>query len=95
MPPNLPSLLLPRHLPILSHGWIQVTDIHITAHGTGAPNAPGKSETTAPGNAPVASDSGATNVGIDNSASNVPGEKGLKDVPISSTEPSQANANMK
>ncbi|KAI4760024.1 hypothetical protein E4T52_01549 [Aureobasidium sp. EXF-3400] len=49
-------------------------------------------ESKAPGEAPVASDSGATNVGIDN-GSNQPGEKGIKGVPVS-TE-STTNANMK
>lgn len=63
------------------------------AHGTGAPNAAGHTELKAPGEAPVASDSGSTNVGIDN-GSNAPGEKGIKGVPVSS-EPSNASANMK
>jgi hypothetical protein len=49
-------------------------------------------ESKAPGEAPVASDSGSTNVGIDN-GSNQPGEKGIKGVPVS-TE-STTNANMK
>ncbi|KAI5195674.1 hypothetical protein E4T39_08138 [Aureobasidium subglaciale] len=61
-------------------------------HGTGAPNAPGHTELKAPGEAPVASDSGVTNVGIDN-GSNQPGEKGIKGVPVS-TE-TTTNANMK
>ncbi|KAH0033644.1 hypothetical protein KCU78_g2430, partial [Aureobasidium melanogenum] len=61
-------------------------------HGDGAPNATGHTESKAPGEAPVASDSGVTNVGIDN-GSNQPGEKGIKGVPVS-TE-STTNANMK
>ncbi|GAB7355816.1 hypothetical protein MBLNU459_g6488t1 [Dothideomycetes sp. NU459] len=61
--------------------------------GLGADNAPGHTEGKAPGEAPVASDSGVTDVGIDN-GSNQPGEKGVKGVPVSS-EPSSANANMK
>lgn len=63
-----------------------------TAHGEGAPNAPGHTEGKAPGQAPVASDSGVTNVGIDN-GSNQPGEKGIGGVPVS-TE-TTTNANMK
>lgn len=63
------------------------------AQGLGAENAPGHTEGHAPGQAPVASDSGATNVGIDNGSTNVPGEKGLKDVPVSTETTS--NANMK
>lgn len=49
-------------------------------------------EKKAPGEAPVASDSGVTNVGIDN-GSNQPGEKGIGGVPVS-TE-TTTNANMK
>jgi len=41
----------------------------------------------------VASDSGVSNVGIDN-GSNQPGEKGIKGVPVSS-QPDHPNANMK
>ncbi|CAD0084336.1 unnamed protein product [Aureobasidium vineae] len=63
-----------------------------TVHGDGASNAAGHTEGKAPGEAPVASDSGVTNVGIDN-GSNQPGEKGIKGVPVS-TE-STTNANMK
>ncbi len=44
-------------------------------HGEGAPNAPGHSEGKAPGEAPVASDSGISNVGIEK-GTNQPGEKG-------------------
>ncbi|KAL1301969.1 hypothetical protein AAFC00_002424 [Neodothiora populina] len=62
-------------------------------HGTGADNAPGHTEASRPGEAPVASDSGISNVGIDN-GSNQPGEKGVKGVPVSS-EPSNPGANMK
>ncbi|KAI4828078.1 hypothetical protein E4T44_09876 [Aureobasidium sp. EXF-8845] len=61
-------------------------------HGNGAPNAPGHTEPKAPGEAPVASDSGVTNVGIDN-GSNQPGEKGIGGVPVSNE--STTNANMK
>ncbi|KAF1343604.1 hypothetical protein BDV97DRAFT_305848 [Delphinella strobiligena] len=62
-------------------------------HGTGAENALSHTEPKGPGEAPVASDSGATNVGIDPSQ-NQPGEKGIKGVPVSN-EPDNANANMK
>jgi hypothetical protein len=55
------------------------------AHGEGtAPEAPGKTEGKAPGEAPVASDSGNVNVGIDNSATNVPGEQGIGGVVLNS-----------
>jgi len=50
----------------------------ISEQGLGAANAPGHTEGKAPGEAPVASDSATSNVGIDN-GSNQPGEKGLKD----------------
>lgn len=62
------------------------------AHGTGADNAPGHTELKAPGEAPVASDSGVTRVGIDN-GTNQPGEKGIGGVPVSNE--STTNANMK
>jgi hypothetical protein len=47
-----------------------------TAKGLGASNAPAAKEHSAPGEAPVASDSGNSNVGVDPSA-NKPGEKGI------------------
>ncbi|KAF4548987.1 Hypothetical protein D9617_24g017010 [Elsinoe fawcettii] len=47
-------------------------------HGLGADNAPGHKDAPAPGEAPVASDSGLSTVGVD-AGSNQPGEKGLKD----------------
>ncbi|CAJ2512086.1 Uu.00g077110.m01.CDS01 [Anthostomella pinea] len=52
------------------------------AQGLGAPNAPGHTEGHAPGEAPIASDSGATNVGIDSGSTNVPGEKGVFGKPV-------------
>ncbi|PSN62462.1 hypothetical protein BS50DRAFT_638098 [Corynespora cassiicola Philippines] len=45
-------------------------------HGFGAANAPAAKEQPAPGERPVASDSGNSNVGVDPSANN-PGEKGI------------------
>lgn len=45
-------------------------------HGLGADNAPGHKEGGAPGDAPVAGDSYTSNVGIDNGATNQPGEQG-------------------
>lgn len=63
------------------------------AHGAGADNAAGHTELGRPGEAPVASDSGSTTVGVDN-GSNQPGEKGIKGVPVSSA-PDNASANMK
>ena len=69
------------------------TESNGAAKGLGASNAAGHTEGHAPGEAPVASDSGASRVGIDNSATNQPGEKGLKDVPVSTEATS--NANMK
>ncbi|KAH7394233.1 hypothetical protein DE146DRAFT_126038 [Phaeosphaeria sp. MPI-PUGE-AT-0046c] len=46
------------------------------AKGLGASNAPAAKSHAAPGEAPVASDSGNSNVGVDASA-NKPGEKGI------------------
>ncbi|OAK99908.1 hypothetical protein IQ06DRAFT_222794 [Phaeosphaeriaceae sp. SRC1lsM3a] len=46
------------------------------AKGLGAPNAPAAKTHSAPGEAPVASDSGNSNVGVDASA-NQRGEKGI------------------
>ncbi|KAF2122502.1 hypothetical protein BDV96DRAFT_481229 [Lophiotrema nucula] len=46
------------------------------AHGLGAPNAPARKDQPAPGERPVASDSGISNVGVDPSA-NQRGEKGI------------------
>ncbi|KAJ9622664.1 hypothetical protein H2203_006314 [Taxawa tesnikishii (nom. ined.)] len=51
------------------------------AKGLGADNAPGHSEGSAPGEAPVASDSGSTNVGVRGDQNN-PGEKGISGVPV-------------
>lgn len=66
-------------------------------HGLGAENAPGRTQGDTidknPGKAPVASDSGSTNVGIE-PGTNQPGEKGITGVPVSS-EPAQGGANMK
>ena len=61
--------------------------------GLGAANAPGHTEGNAPGEAPVASDSGATNTGID-PGTNQRGEKGFQGKPVSSV-PTSGNANMK
>ncbi|KAI0025307.1 hypothetical protein F4780DRAFT_775290 [Xylariomycetidae sp. FL0641] len=47
------------------------------AQGLGADNAPAHKEGHAPGEAPVASDSGVTNVGIEGGSTNIPGEKGI------------------
>ncbi|KAF2084967.1 hypothetical protein K490DRAFT_68169 [Saccharata proteae CBS 121410] len=44
-------------------------------HGTGAPNAPGKTEQSAPGERAVASDSYNSSVGVE-AGTNQPGEKG-------------------
>ena len=60
-------------------------------HGEGAANAPGHTDGKRPGEAPVASDSGSTNVGIDNKATNVPGEEGIKGVTVSSEPQSGSN----
>ncbi|KAH6637754.1 hypothetical protein C7974DRAFT_411219 [Boeremia exigua] len=46
------------------------------AKGLGASNAPAAKELSKPGEAPVASDSGNSNVGVDPSA-NKPGEEGI------------------
>ncbi|KAK3110680.1 hypothetical protein LTR53_014782 [Teratosphaeriaceae sp. CCFEE 6253] len=64
--------------------------------GTGADNAPGKTQgdtvASNPGKAAVASDSGSTNVGV-RAGTNQPGEKGISGVPVDS-EPAQGGANM-
>ncbi|KAI1349345.1 hypothetical protein F5Y01DRAFT_289340 [Xylaria sp. FL0043] len=52
------------------------------AQGLGAPNAPAHKEGHAPGEAPVASDSGITNVGTEGGSTNIPGEKGIGGVPV-------------
>jgi hypothetical protein len=66
---SLPASLLPRSL--LTH-----TDSVPPAKGLGAPNAPAAKEHAKPGEAPVASDSGNSNVGVDPSANNR-GEAGI------------------
>lgn len=48
----------------------------LTEHGEGASNAPGHTEGKAPGDAPVASDSGDTATGVAK-GTNQPGEKGI------------------
>ncbi|KAK6437755.1 hypothetical protein LTR95_006045 [Oleoguttula sp. CCFEE 5521] len=62
-------------------------------HGSGASNAAGHTEEKAPGEAPVASDSGSTNVGV-RAGQNQPGEKGISGVPVDSA-PTTGNANQK
>ena len=64
-------------------------------HGIGADNAPGKTQGDTidknPGKAAVASDSGATRVGIE-PGTNQPGEKNIKGQPVSS-EPMGGSSN--
>ena len=63
-------------------------------HGLGAENAPGRTSggiDKNPGQAAVASDSGSTNVGVEN-GSTQPGEKGISGVPVDSA-PTNGNAN--
>lgn len=50
-------------------------------HGAGADNAPGHTSLPRPGEAPVASDSGSTNVGV-KAGQNNPGEKGIDGKPV-------------
>ncbi|KKY15595.1 hypothetical protein UCRPC4_g06227 [Phaeomoniella chlamydospora] len=59
------------------------------AHGFGASNAPAHKDQPAPGERPVASDSGKTN-----GATNVPGEKGIGGVDVRE-EMENGRANMK
>lgn len=61
--------------------------------GLGADNAPGHTDGHKPGEAPVASDSGSTYVGV-RAGDNLPGEEGIKGKPVD-TKPDQSNANMK
>ena len=63
-------------------------------HGQGAENAPGHTEGKAPGERPVASDSGVNAVGIER-GTNQPGEKGLKDELVSSEGNTGGQAQMK
>ncbi|KAI4593152.1 hypothetical protein KJ359_010076 [Pestalotiopsis sp. 9143b] len=62
------------------------------AESLGADNAPGHTEPHVPGEAPVASDSGFSNVGIDNKSTNIPGTKGLKDIPVDDTKETHSNS---
>ncbi|KAK5631440.1 hypothetical protein RRF57_007154 [Xylaria bambusicola] len=52
------------------------------AQGLGAPNAPAHKEGHRPGEAPVASDSGVTNVSIKGESTNIPSEKGIGGVSV-------------
>ncbi|KAK4498181.1 hypothetical protein PRZ48_010838 [Zasmidium cellare] len=63
--------------------------------GLGAENAPGRTEglDKQPGKAPVASDSGSTNVGVE-AGTNQPGEKGISGQPVDS-QMEGGGANMK
>jgi hypothetical protein len=54
----------------------------LAEHGEGATNAAGHTEGRKPGEAPVASDSGSTNVGLGAKSTNVPGEKGISGVQV-------------
>lgn len=78
---------------IFNHQIVSWRLTPVVAQGLGAENAHGHSEPHVPGEAPVASDSGISNVGIDNDSTNIPGTKGLKDVPVDTKEPQ--NNNMK
>ncbi|KAI1087843.1 hypothetical protein F5B19DRAFT_496975 [Rostrohypoxylon terebratum] len=62
------------------------------AQGLGAPNAPAHKEAHAPGEAPVASDSGITDVGIEGGTTNVPGEKGITGVRVRDEIERQGNS---
>lgn len=64
------------------------------AKGLGADNAPAHKESGAPGEAPVASDSGLSNVGVDPSANN-PGEKGDLGPKVAGESVAGGGANMK
>ncbi|KAF1992329.1 hypothetical protein K402DRAFT_458745 [Aulographum hederae CBS 113979] len=61
------------------------------AHGTGAPNAPGHTELPAPGERPVASDSGHTDVGVEPGTTQR-GEKGIHGEPAVDGGLSSGNA---
>ncbi|RYP45097.1 hypothetical protein DL768_008528 [Monosporascus sp. mg162] len=65
------------------------------AQGLGAPNAPGHKEGHAPGEAPVASDSGSTNVGIEGGTTNIPGEKGISGQPLMNISATDKGAGVK
>jgi hypothetical protein len=75
--PKVPLLLpynLSPPLPLISEPHTPLT--LPPAKGLGASTAPAAKQQSAPGEAPVASDSGNTNVGVDASANNR-GEKGI------------------
>lgn len=67
--------------------------IKYTEHGLGAENAHGHTEGKKPGEAPVASDSGSTYVGV-RAGTNQPGETGIEGENVS-TEPDGKAAQMK
>lgn len=87
-PPPSP-LSSPQHHRLLSQPFQPVANTR-TAHGLGAENAAGHTEGKAPGEAPVASDSGISNVGVEQ-GTNQPGEKGdlgpvMDSIPVSSKD---------
>jgi hypothetical protein len=63
-------------VPWLASSLLTSTLTTLPAKGLGAPTAPDAKKQSAPGEAPVASDSGNSNVGVDPSANNR-GEKGI------------------
>lgn len=66
----------------------------MSEQGLGADNAPGHTEGHAPGEAPVASDSGSTYVGV-RAGDNLPGEKGISGKTVDSALDSQETGNAK
>lgn len=76
---NKPKVLTITTSPILI--FLLLTSL--TEQGLGADNAPGRTEglDKHPGEAPVASDSGSTNVGVE-AGTNQPGEKGIDGKPV-------------
>ncbi|OQO08879.1 hypothetical protein B0A48_05769 [Cryoendolithus antarcticus] len=88
---HIPSAPVYQNRPILNNTQYQQGPA--PEHGSGSSNAAGHTEEKAPGEAPVASDSGSTNVGV-RAGQNQPGEKGISGVPVDSA-PTTGNANQK
>lgn len=65
-----------------------------TEHGLGVENAPGHTTGSAPGEKPVASDSGNTRKGVE-TVTNQPGEKGIVGPAAVSSAMESGEANMK
>lgn len=75
--------------------YVLLTNRFLLEQGAGADNAPGHTDQGVPGDAKVASDSYTSNVGIDNKATNVPGEKGNMGQKVGEKPDSVSGSSMK